>query len=333
MNPPPSRDRIEEYCQLYLWARHDLNPFGESEYTRFCELQSILLEYIEQKCKDSIRLLHQTNKIKVIVESSFDLYNHQTKATKILRKRNGSKVNYPGSSPTYCVTRSAIGQLTSEQPVKVHKRSHSNFKINFPSFLFKATEHSQPRIVVPSTSTTVTTLTTISASLSSPSSLQRTSVQQSRPTRVKVLSRTGQGSSSSGGGSGLNLKRLSHSAHRKKHGLLVSPPDNETSTILQSNDPSHVFTNDIIGELDSNADLLLVSKGDINGTSILRRRDSCQSDGSQTALIDLEPVIASPKSSIQSSRPIIKHTDSYNQPDSRSSIRYNKGMENEGVNC
>ncbi|XP_018645125.1 hypothetical protein Smp_158090 [Schistosoma mansoni] len=180
MNPPPSRDYIEEYCQLYLWARHDLNPFGESEYRRFCELQTNLLEITGQP-------------------------------------------------------------------------------------------------------------------------------------------------------SGLNLKRLSHSTHRKKHELLVSPSEHETLTgnslLIHS---SHVFTNDIISEIDSNVDRIETKTGNCS-----HRRDSCQSDGSQTALIDLEPVIVvnQSKTSLQPSRQI-KLNESYNiQPDTKNLTRFNKGMENEGVNC
>lgn len=64
MNPPASRERIEEYCRLYLWARHDLEvslmifathsslflllwgfqPFGADEYNKFCEVQKVLME-------------------------------------------------------------------------------------------------------------------------------------------------------------------------------------------------------------------------------------------------------------------------------------------------
>ncbi|VDP93960.1 unnamed protein product [Echinostoma caproni] len=44
MSPPASRDRIEEYCRLYLWARHDLEPFGEEEYNKLCALQKVLME-------------------------------------------------------------------------------------------------------------------------------------------------------------------------------------------------------------------------------------------------------------------------------------------------
>nr|CAH8852928.1 unnamed protein product [Trichobilharzia regenti] len=318
MNPPPPRDCIEEYCRLYLWARHDLNPFGEAEYTRLCELQSSLLQTINL---------------------------------------TGS-LHHPMYSPApNSPIRGGGGQLTSEPTVKVHKRTNSNFKINFPSFLFKATEHSQPRVVDPNISTTTTTATTSTAPGPMPTSstMKRspsTHQQQSRPTRIKVLSKKGQtgaGSTGSAGGRGshttsgaisgssISLKRLSHSSHRKKHELLVSPSENEKSSLtssvqLISGHPStHVFTNDdMISEHDSNADLsLTISKADMTSTTSLsnRRRHSCQSDGSQTALIDLEPIIASnPKSSLPSSRPIIKHTDTYGQSvESRSSIRYNKG--------
>uniref|UniRef100_A0A5K4FFT5 Uncharacterized protein n=1 Tax=Schistosoma mansoni TaxID=6183 RepID=A0A5K4FFT5_SCHMA len=293
MNPPPSRDYIEEYCQLYLWARHDLNPFGESEYRRFCELQTNLLEI----------------------------------------------VNRTGPWPVYSSGGiNTIGQSSSEHSSKIHKRTHSNFKINFPSFLFKATEHSQPRVVrsgasvttvtttIPSSSSSLTTAITTSIALSTAtlSSPSISVVHQSRPTRVKVLSRTGQPS-------GLNLKRLSHSTHRKKHELLVSPSEHETLTgnslLIHS---SHVFTNDIISEIDSNVDRIETKTGNCS-----HRRDSCQSDGSQTALIDLEPVIVvnQSKTSLQPSRQI-KLNESYNiQPDTKNLTRFNKGMENEGVNC
>ncbi|CAH8858291.1 unnamed protein product [Trichobilharzia szidati] len=332
MNPPPSRDCIEEYCRLYLWARHDLNPFGEAEYTRLCELQSSLLQTINLTGS-----LHHP------------MYSPAPNSP---IAGGGGGVGVGG------------GQLTSEPIVKVHKRTHSNFKINFPSFLFKATEHSQPRVVDPSVSPTTTTSTAPGPMSTTSSTMKRptsTHQQQSRPTRIKVLSKRGQtggtgntssgrGSHTTGGGgtvgsSGISLKRLSHSSHRKKHELLVSPTENEKSSLtssvqLISHPSTHVFTNDMISEHDSNADLsLTVSKGDMTSTTSLsnRRRHSCQSDGSQTALIDLEPIVASssnPKSSLPSSRPIIKHADTYGQSvESRSSIRYNKGMENEGVNC
>ncbi|CAH8562732.1 unnamed protein product [Schistosoma margrebowiei] len=301
MNPPPSRDHIEEYCQLYLWARHDLNPFGESEYKRFCELQINLLE--------------------------------------IVNRTKPWPVYSSGGTNT-------IGQSSSEQPSKIHKRNHSNFKINFPSFLFKATEHSQPRVVHSSASVTTVTTTILSSSspltttittsiaLSTPilSSPSKSIVNQSRPTRVKVLSRTGQPS-------GLNLKRLSHSTHRKKRELLVSSSEHETLTknshLIH---PTHVFTNDVIGEIDSNVDLTLLNKIDRMETktgSSSHRRDSCQSDGSQTALIDLEPVIVvnQSKTLSQPSRQMKLSEPYIIQPDIKNLTRFNKGMENQGVNC
>ncbi|KAH8870003.1 BTB/POZ domain-containing protein isoform 1 [Schistosoma japonicum] len=305
MNPPPPRDYIEEYCQLYLWARHDLNPFGQAEYTRFCELQTTLLETI----------------------------------------------NRSGSWPVYSSTASnLIGQLSSEQPLKAHKRTHSNFKVSFPSFLFKSTEHSQPRIAHPIGLVTTTVATTFGSSsqqtetstsmstglyTATSSSLPSiTVVQQSRPTRVKVLSKTGQTG-------GLNLKRLSHSTYRKKHELLVSPSEHDTLAMTSRlPSSSHVFTNDIIGENDSSVDLTLLNKIDridakASGVTCSHRRDSCQSDGSQTALIDLEPIIVvnQSKSPIQTSRQIKLNESYIMQPDTKNSIRFNKGMENEGVNC
>ncbi|KAF8571609.1 hypothetical protein P879_00166 [Paragonimus westermani] len=48
MSPPAPRDRIEEYCKLYLWARHDLNPFGEAEYLKLSQLQSELMKYVSR---------------------------------------------------------------------------------------------------------------------------------------------------------------------------------------------------------------------------------------------------------------------------------------------
>ncbi|CAH8558830.1 unnamed protein product [Schistosoma guineensis] len=299
MNPPPSRDHIEEYCQLYLWARHDLNPFGESEYKRFCELQTNLLE--------------------------------------IVNRTKPWPVYSSGGTNTF-------GQSSSEQSSKIHKRNHSNFKINFPSFLFKATEHSKLRVVhssasvttvtttIPSSSSPLTTTITTSIALSTPtlSSPSTSIVNQSRPTRVKVLSRTGQPS-------GLNLKRLSHSTHRKKHELLVSSSEHETLTknshLIH---PSHVFTNDVIGEIDSSVDLLnKIDRMETKTGSCSHRRDSCQSDGSQTALIDLEPVIVvNPSKTLSQPSRQIKLSESYIiQPDIKNLTRFNKGMENEAVNC
>ncbi|TPP63768.1 hypothetical protein FGIG_11727 [Fasciola gigantica] len=48
MNPPASRERIEEYCRLYLWARHDLEPFGAEEYNKLCEVQKVLMEHVQR---------------------------------------------------------------------------------------------------------------------------------------------------------------------------------------------------------------------------------------------------------------------------------------------
>lgn len=147
-------------------------------------------------------------------------------------------------------------------------------------------------------------------------------VNQSRPTRVKVLSRTGQPS-------GLNLKRLSHSTHRKKHELLVSSSEHETLTknshLIH---PSHVFTNDIIGEIDSSVDLLnKIDRIETKTGSCSHRRDSCQSDGSQTALIDLEPVIVvNPSKTLSQPSRQIKLSESYIiQPDIKNLTRFNKG--------
>uniref|UniRef100_A0A095BTK2 Uncharacterized protein n=1 Tax=Schistosoma haematobium TaxID=6185 RepID=A0A095BTK2_SCHHA len=270
MNPPPSRDHIEEYCQLV----------------------------------------------------------NRTKPWPVYSS---------GGTNTF-------GQSSSEQSSKIHKRNHSNFKINFPSFLFKATEHSKLRVVhssasvttitttIPSSSSPLTTTITSSIALSTPtlSSPSTSIVNQSRPTRVKVLSRTGQPS-------GLNLKRLSHSTHRKKHELLVSSSEHETLTknshLIH---PSHVFTNDVIGEIDSSVDLLnKIDRMETKTGSCSHRRDSCQSDGSQTALIDLEPVIVvNPSKTLSQPSRQIKLSESYIiQPDIKNLTRFNKGMENEAVNC
>ncbi|VDP70009.1 unnamed protein product [Schistosoma mattheei] len=229
-----------------------------------------------------------------------------------------------------------IGQSSSEQSSKIHKRNHSNFRINFPSFLFKATEHSQLRVVhssasvttvtttIPSSSSPLTTTITTSIALSTPtlSSPSTSIVNQSRPTRVKVLSRTGQPS-------GLNLKRLSHSTHRKKHELLVSSSEHESLTknshLIH---PSHVFTNDVIGEVDSSVDLLnKIDRMETKTGSCSHRRDSCQSDGSQTALIDLEPVIVvNPSKTLSQPSRQIKLSESYIiQPDIKNLTRFNKG--------
>ncbi|KAF6775890.1 hypothetical protein AHF37_04476 [Paragonimus kellicotti] len=48
MSPPAPRELIEEYCKLYLWARHDLNPFGEAEYLKLSQLQSELMKYVSR---------------------------------------------------------------------------------------------------------------------------------------------------------------------------------------------------------------------------------------------------------------------------------------------
>ncbi|KAF5397159.1 hypothetical protein PHET_09073 [Paragonimus heterotremus] len=48
MSPPAPRELIEEYCKLYLWARHDLNPFGEAEYLKLSQLQTELMKYVNR---------------------------------------------------------------------------------------------------------------------------------------------------------------------------------------------------------------------------------------------------------------------------------------------
>ncbi|VDP16770.1 unnamed protein product [Schistosoma margrebowiei] len=329
MNPPPSRDHIEEYCQLYLWARHDLN------------VRKLFFIVLSTTTTTATTTTTSTTAATTITATPTPITSTPppptTTATTTLLLPY--QVNRTKPWPVYSSGgTNTIGQSSSEQPSKIHKRNHSNFKINFPSFLFKATEHSQPRVVHSSASVTTVTTTILSSSspltttittsiaLSTPilSSPSKSIVNQSRPTRVKVLSRTGQPS-------GLNLKRLSHSTHRKKRELLVSSSEHETLTknshLIH---PSHVFTNDVIGEIDSNVDLTLLNKIDRMETktgSSSHRRDSCQSDGSQTALIDLEPVIVvnQSKTLSQPSRQMKLSEPYIIQPDIKNLTRFNKG--------
>ncbi|CAH8509979.1 unnamed protein product [Schistosoma turkestanicum] len=355
MYPPPCRDYIEEYCQLYLWARHDLNPFGELEYKRFCELQTNLLEVVNRT-------------------SSWPVYSSSGSAT----------------NPTISHHTTFSPEQSSSSLSKLHKRTQLNFKMKFPSFLFKATQEQhtqQPRTVhktvlaTPTTTNTTTIPTSASSSLtthiplstitSSAATVTATVTtastfpihHQSRVVKVlsKKTSRQNHSlhlkrfSSSSSASSPAAASASSHLTHRKKHEFsmecealtntdkhhhdttAITDTVHATTTthhLLLTNGDAMIDNHDDDHQIDTMKTMPTLTTIGHHQQHHQHRRDSCDSDGSQTALIHLDeqpPIM----NSVVRNYPLKNDAYIMIMPptDMKQSIRFNKGMENEGVNC
>ncbi|OON18934.1 hypothetical protein X801_05205, partial [Opisthorchis viverrini] len=219
MNPPAPRERIEEYCRLYLWARHDLDPFGEAEYKKLCEVQSHLMAHVARAAA-----LHDSGA-------------SNTPSTTCLR-RNSAK-------------HFSMGRL------------HHNLKAHAGKSSDVLCTHSRS-----STKSDLTRMDRTHSSLKSPANI--------------------------------SLKRLSH-GHRKGHELLVSlgEPPTEPAVTVSTKSAQAVYSKPLVRSDTDGIPSVNVNSANTAGQS---RRGSCQSDGSQTALIDLEPSIVNPKSSTQAAR-------------------------------
>ncbi|TGZ58760.1 hypothetical protein CRM22_009464 [Opisthorchis felineus] len=219
MNPPAPRERIEEYCRLYLWARHDLDPFGEAEYKKLCDVQNHLMAHVARAAA-----LHDSGA-------------SNTPSTTCLR-RNSAK-------------HFSMGRL------------HHNLKAHAGKSSDVLCTHSRSSIKSDLTRTDRT-----HSSLKSPANI--------------------------------SLKRLSH-GHRKGHELLVSlgEPPTEPAVTMSTKTAQAIYSKPLVRSDTDGIPPVSVNAANTAGQS---RRGSCQSDGSQTALIDLEPSIVNPKSSTQIAR-------------------------------
>ncbi|KAG5451865.1 hypothetical protein CSKR_111241 [Clonorchis sinensis] len=219
MNPPAPRERIEEYCRLYLWARHDLDPFGEDEYKKLCEVQNHLMAHVARAAA-----LHDSGA-------------SNTPSTTCLR-RNSAK-------------HFSMGRL------------HHNLRAHAGKSSDVLCTHSRS-----STKSDFTRTDRTHSSLKSPANI--------------------------------SLKRLSH-GHRKGHELLVSlgEPSTEPAVTMSAKTAQAVYSKPLVRSDTDGIPPVNVNAANTAGQS---RRGSCQSDGSQTALIDLEPSIVNPKSSAQVAR-------------------------------
>ncbi|CAL8068918.1 unnamed protein product [Calicophoron daubneyi] len=270
MYPPASRDRIEEYCRLYLSARHDINPFGEADYRKFCELQASLMELVSRAA--------------------------------------------------------AVRESASSNPPSGHlHRSHST---KFPPL----------NRIAPNPKVFSTILTgSEEVSLTSPTSPDK--IEHLRSDKAG----SGVGSKPNTGGA-LSFKRLSHT-HRKGHELLVSLGDNDDISFPKSSKSSRRAHKKDLDEVLGGVENVSADPKNDEGAAHVDgggRRSSCQSDGSQTALIDLDPECVVSKTAAQGTRYL--RSDSFGAVEMRPILPHPKGsssdadeatggMENEGVNC
>lgn len=139
MCPPAPRERIEEYCKLYLWARCGLDPFGEAEYLKLCEVQNHLMEYVSRAAAIHDSASPSTPKASYTRRNSAKLLSssiklpHSPKGPPTKSSSDNSRIlsgvsvrtGTPRSERAKDTTRSNVTNISLKRLTQTHSKGHT----------------------------------------------------------------------------------------------------------------------------------------------------------------------------------------------------------------